>query len=116
MYRLEVARPRSSSWPWVRRLMASFKTYKQHASEGLEIHSVEVSKERAGELWAVFEAVRGWRQVAVYEDGKLLTKDEAWHRFFSMRQRTWRDQAPPSHAERAAAARHIQQIRELPEA
>lgn len=116
MYRLEVARPRSSRWPWVQRMMMSVKSYDHVTMGGLEIHSIEVPKERVGELWAVFEAVRGWRQIAVYEDGKLLTLDEAWHRFFLMRRKTWRDQAPPSHAERAAAARSIQQIPELPKA
>ncbi len=106
--RLEVVRSSSKTWPWVERLMRGTPGYELIQEAGLEVHAIEgCTPAEVGEIWAVFEAVRGFKQVAVYQNARLLTRSEAWSLFFECRRWTWEGGPAPDYKARAQRARAV---------
>lgn len=79
--RLEIGNPLSRHWPWVRRLMRKFPSYKCTTEDGFEIHSIEAVKDGEYQpLAKILSDTHGWKCTALYFDGVLIARLDAYYR------------------------------------
>lgn len=70
--RIELAKPRAPSWPFVLRLLKKIPSHKTETADGLEIHSAEFSLDEVESFVAIWNQVMAWKQKALYFDGELV--------------------------------------------
>lgn len=58
--------------------MRQFSSYEVTVEDGLEIHAIEFEPDQKATALAVWDIVRGWKQVAVYVDGQLKPNSAIW--------------------------------------
>lgn len=83
--RIEVAKNKSLGWAWAVRTMKKFKTHAVVQEDGLEVHAIDFAD--VGEFAAVFSIVGNWKMCNVYQDGRLLSKADAYRIYWKERQK-----------------------------
>lgn len=80
--RLEFTRPRTASnFEWVLRLARLQPGYTSAwGGQKLRVHRVDFKDGELGAFMAIYERIAGWKTVAVWIDGALVARAEAFNR------------------------------------
>lgn len=76
--RIEFTKTRSPHFARVLSIVRQFPTFKEWDSDGIHLYSVEFEETKFESARTVMDFVRGWRGVAYYRDGQLVSKGTAY--------------------------------------
>jgi hypothetical protein len=76
--RIEFTKTRSPIFARVLSIIRQFPSFKEWESDGMKLYSVEFDKKDFESARSVMDFVRGWRGVAYYQEGQLVSHGTAF--------------------------------------